>query len=51
MAEVSMNRLQQQPEPGQPKAGGDYFLVSTECCTWYVSTAMARHVETSLDRR
>lgn len=44
-----MNRLQEQPEPERKPAGGDYFVVSTQCCTWYVSTEMARHIEASLD--
>ncbi len=28
---------------------GDYFVVSGENGTWYVSTAMARHIEAQLD--
>ena len=36
------------PEASRPDAG-DYFVVSGENCTWYVSTAMARHIEAMLD--
>ena len=28
---------------------GDYFLVSGDCCTWCVSTEMARLIEAHLD--
>jgi hypothetical protein len=41
-----MNRLQEASQDGaaQPTAG-DYFVVSADCSTWYVSTAMARFIE------
>ena len=45
-----MKRLQEQSDEGaaQP-AGGDYFVVSGDCDTWYVSTEMARLIEACLD--
>jgi hypothetical protein len=45
-----MKRLQEQFEEDAAKpAGGDYFVVSGDCCTWYVSTEMARFIEACLD--
>ena len=41
-------REDSEPEAVKPNAG-DYFIVSTEDSTWYVSTEMARHVEAMLD--
>jgi hypothetical protein len=39
-------------EPERPLPGpGDYFIVSTTDGFFYVSTAMARAIETALDRR
>ncbi|MGH7518800.1 MAG: hypothetical protein ACREOC_15270 [Gemmatimonadales bacterium] len=47
-----MNRLQEPFEDGAARpAVGDYFVVSGDCCTWYVSTTMARVIEQSLDGR
>jgi len=37
-----------EPEERRPDAG-DYFILSGESCTWYVSTAMARFIEATLD--
>ena len=44
-----MTRVQQASQDGaaQPTAG-DYFVVSGDCATWYVSTAMARFIEQEL---
>jgi hypothetical protein len=46
-----MKRLQEQSDDGaaRPVGGGDYFVVSGDCCTWYVSTEMARFIEACLD--
>jgi hypothetical protein len=46
----SMNSLKDgsEPEAVKPHAG-DYFIVSGENSTWYVSTRMARFIETVLD--
>ena len=41
-------REDSEPEAVKPNAG-DYFIVSTEDSTWYVSTEMARHIEAMLD--
>src|SRR6266545_5557348 len=38
------------PEAVEPDAG-DYFIVSGECGTWYVSTEIARFIESILDAR
>lgn len=38
------------PLPGTPSEF-DYFEVETRWATWFVSTTMARHIETALDRR
>lgn len=37
-----------EPEAVRPDAG-DYFIVSGDSSTWYVSTEMARHIEAMLD--
>jgi hypothetical protein len=44
-----MTRLQETSQDGaaQPTAG-DYFVVSADCATWYVSTEMARFIEQEL---
>ena len=40
-----MSRLKQQPEENEPKLGaGDYFVVSTKCGDWRVSTEMVRFI-------
>ena len=45
-----MNRLKEKPEEDrEPDGAGTYFYVSARCGTWYVSTAMARHIEACLD--
>lgn len=44
-----MNRLQEPFEDGAARPAGDYFVVSGDCCTWYVSAAMARFIEQCLD--
>ena len=45
-----MNRLQEQSQEGAAKPeAGDYFVVCTDCCTWQVSTEMARFIEACLD--
>jgi hypothetical protein len=45
-----MKRLQEQSEEGEAKpAAGDYFVVSSEFGTWYVSTEMARFIEACLE--
>jgi hypothetical protein len=47
-----MNRLQELPEDGAARPAADgYFVVSGDCCTWYVSTTMARFIEQCLDAR
>jgi hypothetical protein len=47
-----MNRLQEPFEEGAGRpAAGDYFVVAADCCTWCVSTTMARSIEQSLDGR
>jgi len=47
-----MNRLQEPFREGAAApAAGDYFVVSGECCTWYVSVTMARFIEHCLDAR
>ncbi len=45
-----MNGVRDEPEPEavRPDAG-DYFIVSGDDSTWYVSSAMARHIESVLD--
>ena len=47
---AGMNNLRENSEPEvvRPTAG-DYFIVSAEGSTWYVSTEMARFIETALD--
>lgn len=45
-----MNRLKEKEEGDRESEGpGTYFCVATRCGTWYVSTAMARHIEACLD--
>jgi hypothetical protein len=45
-----MNGLREESEPEAVKPdAGDYFIVSGENSTWYVSTEMARFIETVLD--
>ena len=45
-----MNRLKdKQEEDRTPDGPGTYFCVAARCGTWYVSTAMARHLEACLD--
>jgi len=45
-----MNSLKEESEPESVKpSAGDYFIVSGENSTWYVSTEMARFIETVLD--
>lgn len=45
-----MNRLKEKEEGDrEPEGPGTYFCVATRSGTWYVSTAMARHIETCLD--
>jgi hypothetical protein len=44
-----MRTIAQQFEHGVPPPAGDYFVISTETSTWYVSTAMARVVEGCID--
>lgn len=45
-----MNGLKEESEPEAIKPdAGDYFIVSGDCSTWYVSTVMARHIEAVLD--
>jgi len=47
---TDMNRLKEQHEENQePERPGTYFCVAARCGTWYVSTAMARHLEACLD--
>lgn len=45
-----MNGLREhsEPEAVRPDAG-DYFIVSADSSTWYVSTEMARFIEAVLD--
>jgi hypothetical protein len=45
-----MNRVRQEagPEETRPDAG-DYFVIDARNNTWYVSTAMARFIESVLD--
>jgi hypothetical protein len=47
---AGMNNLRENSEPEvvRPTAG-DYFIVSAEGSTWYVSTEMARFIETVID--
>jgi hypothetical protein len=44
-----MTRLEEASQEGaaQPSAG-DYFVVSADCSTWYVSTVIARFIEKEL---
>jgi hypothetical protein len=44
-----VTRRLQEPleEPARPVAG-DYFVVGGDCGVWYVSTAMARAIDSSL---
>lgn len=45
-----MNRVRDKPEEDRtPDGAGTYFAVGTRSGTWYVSTAMARHLEACLD--
>lgn len=45
-----MHGLKEEPEPEAVKPdAGDYFIVSGENSTWYVSTEMARFLDTMLD--
>jgi hypothetical protein len=45
-----MNRLKQKDEDDrEPDGPGIYFCVGARCGTWYISTAMARHIEACLD--
>src|SRR3954462_14150028 len=46
-----MTRLEETSQHGaaQPSAG-DFFVVSADCSTWYVSTTMARFIEQELVR-
>ena len=47
-----MNRLGEVFENGAERPGpGDYFVVSGESFTWYVSTAMAKAIEARLDAK
>ncbi len=50
MEEDCVKRLQQEPEPEatRPNAG-DYFIVSADNSTWYVSTEMARFIDAMLE--
>lgn len=41
--------MQMADNPQRPTAG-DYFVVSTGSTTWWVSTAMARHIEATIDK-
>jgi hypothetical protein len=44
-----MNWLEEVLEPNAERPGpGDYFIVSGESFTWYVSTAMAKAIEARL---
>ena len=44
-----MKRSQEQFEGAAKPTGGDYFVVSGDCCSWCVSTEMARLIEAYLD--
>lgn len=44
-----MKQLQEFEEGAARPAGGDHFIVSAECCAWYVSTEMARFIEACLE--
>jgi hypothetical protein len=45
-----MNTLREESEPEAVKPdAGDYFIVSGDSSTWYVSTEMARFIEAVLD--
>lgn len=45
-----MNGLREESEPEAVRpTAGDYFVVSGENCSWWVSTEMARHIEAMLD--
>jgi hypothetical protein len=45
-----MNRIQGAFEDGAARStGGEFFVVSGESSTWYVSTPMARFIEQCLD--
>ena len=47
-----MNRVEEVFEPNAERPGpGDYFVVSGESFTWYVSTAMAKAIEARLDAK
>ena len=44
-----MSRVQQAFEEGARPAAGEFFVVSGESSTWYVSAVMARFIERCLD--
>ena len=47
-----MNRLEEVFEPsGERPGAGDYFIVSGESFTWYVSARMAKAIEARLDTK
>ena len=47
-----MNRLEEVFEPsGERPGAGDYFIVSGESFTWYVSATMAKAIEARLDAK
>jgi len=45
MEQVRQHEKNEEPRP----AGADCFVLSARSATWYLSTAMARHVEQCLD--
>jgi hypothetical protein len=45
------SQLQEEGATPQARISTDYFVVAGEFCTWYVSTEMARFIESCLDVR